>query len=825
MRRSRSVGASLLLLLAACSFSDEEPPPPAQLPGCCTEPKPDVCFVHLEAEAFTGPWGAQRNIAAFYGQGFITSNARGVADTQMRAEVELCEGRYVVWTRGFRDVLAREWTVTVDGATVAATHTSFAGEAGFTWMRAGEIDVAEGTALIAIEDAGDSFEVVDAIALSTDLEFDPDVAEDEWRVLDRDFAADMMLDASVDRAERIRLSLPAPTTQNEWVARRDDIRAKVVNAMGMTDLPERTPLSPEIVDTIQHDGYRVELLRFESRPSMIVTAHLYVPDGNGPFPAVVHPIGHYYDFGKSDSHVAPRAHGLAKLGYVSLVYDAFGQGERDVGGQYHQEGWNLALTGRSNLTVMAWDSMRAIDYLETRSEVDASRVAITGASGGGLNSLYTSVIDDRITASIPVVYVSEFSRIFEAFAPHDACTYMWGMAGFTDMSEIASLFAPRPQLMMAGAFDTSFPADGTTRAHQHAAGIYDLYGAQDDVKVFVDDVGHDYSRGMREQLYGFVEQHLNGAGDGSPIPEPAFNAQNPADTTYQIYGGNRVPGGGATPRSLALTWAENAVATLPGPTAVPADLRDTLKATLLTNPHPMEAELVEVGTYRSPLGFDVQRLRFDLEPGVSIPAYYVEGPPDSPVVVVIDGAGIQPPEILRGTYQLGAAVLYVQPRGRGETARDEHVTTGSNFLLGDTLVALRANDLAKVRHALRSWQPTGGRPVGLLALGEEASLTALFTQALYPEFDAVALGPVMGTFLERFVRTVPLAARVFGVLLEADIPHMIWLAGEQPLYVNLASDYYASYHSAWPDALGDRVTFDVAPGRDDGIGWLISQMR
>ena len=105
-----------------------------------------------------------------------------------------------------------------------------------------------------------------------------------------------------------------------------------------------------------------------------------MPDGDGPFPLVLNPVGHWGD-AKNEETPAARNRGLAKLGYIAITYDPFGQGERNVPGNNHQEAWRLALTGRTNMPIMVHDTIRALDYMLTRSDVDGGFVAISSCPG------------------------------------------------------------------------------------------------------------------------------------------------------------------------------------------------------------------------------------------------------------------------------------------------------------------------------------------------------------------------------------------------------------------------------------------------------------
>lgn len=347
------------------------------------------CFIHLEGEDFFGAWAEQTNLTPYYGRGFRVSNARGVARDGLEMQVDMPAGLYTVWSHGFRDHRAQDWRVAINDVTLPPTHGPLVigEEPGFSWVRAGEVSLEAGIASVRIEDVADSWEVVDAVVLSSAPDFDMRAQEEAWRILPPGTGREMLLAHLVQSAEELSLGLPRHFDRTEWLERQAELVARVRDDVGLSFDFARPDVAFEFKGEIKLDGYRVDKIVFESRPNMWVPAHVYVPDGVGPFPVVLSPVGHYWQFAKSEGLVAARAHGLAKLGYVVLTYDPFGQGERQVGGHGHGVHWPLLLTGRTNLTLMVYDTMRALDYLASRSDTDTSKVVCTGASGGGLNTV------------------------------------------------------------------------------------------------------------------------------------------------------------------------------------------------------------------------------------------------------------------------------------------------------------------------------------------------------------------------------------------------------------------------------------------------------
>ena len=186
-------------------------------------------------------------------------------------------------------------------------------------------------------------------------------------------------------------------------------REVLLKSLGLFPLPARTELKAQITGVIQRDGYRVEKLRYESVPGLLVTSHLYLPEGDGPFPLILNPHGHFH-YKKVEPTVQARGITLALEGFAALVVDSPGvswdknaQNERAGIGDHND--WFLNL-GISIQGVYVWDLMRGLDYLETRADVDCSRVGITGTSGGGTATMYAFAVDERIGCAVPVCYAT-----------------------------------------------------------------------------------------------------------------------------------------------------------------------------------------------------------------------------------------------------------------------------------------------------------------------------------------------------------------------------------------------------------------------------------
>ncbi len=283
--------------------------------------------------------------------------------------------------------------------------------------------------------------------------------------------------------------------------------------------PERTPLNPRVTGTVERDGYRIENIIFESRLGFPVTANVYIPTNtSGPFPGVVGTCGHSTN-GKAAGSYQSFAQGLAKLGYVCLIYDPIGQGERlqypdeklkskvGVGVQEHLHAGNQQfLVGEFIGSWRAWDGVRALDYLLTRDDVDKTRVGVTGNSGGGTMTTWLSGVEDRWTMSAPSCFVTTFRRNMENELPADTeqCPPK-ALALGLDHCDFLAAMAPKPVIILAKEQDF-FDVRGSHEAYTRLKHLYKLLGAEENIALFYGPTPHGYSQENREGMYSWFNR-------------------------------------------------------------------------------------------------------------------------------------------------------------------------------------------------------------------------------------------------------------------------------------------------------------------------------
>lgn len=327
-----------------------------------------------------------------------------------------------------------------------------------------------------------------------------------------------------DEARRARFA--SVRTEADLVALQREIREKALQLIG--GLPgERTPLNPRITGTIPRDGYRIEKVVFESLPGLHVTALLYVPDTPaGAKRAVLLACGHA-PLGKAHPAYQEIAVRLCKRGYVVLCWDPVGQGERSqywdaargqsrynlVCGEHAVLGNLATLAGTSLVRFMVWDGIRALDYLLTRPEVEATHVAITGTSGGGFQSTWIGALDERIGLIAPSCFVTSLPmrmavRIFDDPDSDPEQDPADLVADGIDHAGLLLLAYPRP-VHVAAAVKDFYPIEGTRKTVREVSALYKAFGHGD---LFASSEGyhdHRYSTENQAAAFAFLDRWNN----------------------------------------------------------------------------------------------------------------------------------------------------------------------------------------------------------------------------------------------------------------------------------------------------------------------------
>ncbi|MBP8257682.1 MAG: prolyl oligopeptidase family serine peptidase, partial [Opitutaceae bacterium] len=340
---------------------------------------------------------------------------------------------------------------------------------------------------------------------------------------EKELPGDRML-AAYFRQELDRLHVDAgsdPTTLADWTSKRETYRVQLQEMLGLSPWPERTPLQAVVTGRIDHPEITVEKVQFQSLPGLYVTGDLYLPKKlTGKVPAILYACGHAGG-GKTQGHVPFGAksvyqyHGawLAQNGYVCLIIDTIENG--DIQGVhrgtkwYDMWWWNSR--GYTPVGVETWNAMRALDYLQSRPEVDPDRLGMTGRSGGGVATWYTAALDDRIKVAVPVAGITDLRNhvLDRCIANHCDCVFMVNTYRW-DFARLAMMLAPRPLLMVATDRDQIFLFDGVLRIHASVANLYRLYGDVEKLGFAIGPGQHHDSQLLQVAGLGWFNHYLKG---------------------------------------------------------------------------------------------------------------------------------------------------------------------------------------------------------------------------------------------------------------------------------------------------------------------------
>lgn len=308
-----------------------------------------------------------------------------------------------------------------------------------------------------------------------------------------------------------------PASKERWETERPQRHRELLEMLSLDPLPEKTDLCAEITGREEQADFVVEKLHFQSRPGLYATANVYVPKGlTGPAPAVLYVCGHgavKVDGVSYGNKVTYQHHGawFARNGYVCLVLDSIQLGEIEGihHGTYREGMWWWNSRGYSSAGGEAWNCIRAIDYLQSREDVDGERIGVTGRSGGGAYSFWVAALDERIRVACPVAGITDLKNhvVDGCVEGHCDCmfpvnTYRW------DFHQIAALIAPRPMLICNTDKDPIFPLDGVVRLHAKVRDYYDLYGAHDRFGLVITEGAHKDSQELQVPVMRWFHQWL-----------------------------------------------------------------------------------------------------------------------------------------------------------------------------------------------------------------------------------------------------------------------------------------------------------------------------
>jgi dienelactone hydrolase len=316
-------------------------------------------------------------------------------------------------------------------------------------------------------------------------------------------------------------------TLAEWQARREFLRKQILSAAGILPAFPKNDLHAQIFGRVEGRDYTIEKVLLETLPGYYLGGNLYRPRKAAPpegFPGVVSPHGHW-NYGRLEHNttasVPARAISLAHQGYVVFAYDMVGyndtlQTPHDFGDKPLEQLWDFGSLG-----LQLWNSMRAVDFLQSLADVNPRQIGATGASGGATQTFLLSAVDDRIQFSAPANMVSLMMQ------GGGVCENAPNLRLDTNNVEIASMMAPRPMLITGATGD--WTRNMQTEEYPAVRAVYDLYGKGGDVETWFQQAPHNYNQPNREAMYAFFGKHVLGVTDPARFKESGIRIEKLQD--------------------------------------------------------------------------------------------------------------------------------------------------------------------------------------------------------------------------------------------------------------------------------------------------------
>jgi dienelactone hydrolase len=579
-------------------------------------------------------------------------------------------------------------------------------------------------------------------------------------------------------------SLAAPLPPGQWAATADRRREMWREMLGLSPLPPRTPLNAAVTGTLDRGDYVVEKIHFQSVPGAYVIGNLYRPaKPAGRLPAVLYLCGHTKGKVAPGYQANPRWFG--QHGYVALVLDPIQLGESQ--GFHHgtsREGrWDWQSRGYTPAGTEVWNAMRALDYLETRPDVDASRMGVTGLSGGGVISWCLGAADERVKVVVPVCQSGSIEQVVADRGTDGHCDcafwinyYRWCWP------DIGALIAPRAFLIASGSEDILWrPVGYRDVAHR----IRHQYAALDAAGHFdlVEDLSpHGYTPKLRRAIFTWFNTHLKN--DPTPVMDDVTDFVEPEENLL-VFGGN-LPERDAmrfidqtlvqrpelpklTDEAAWRSYQQSALARLKDLT-----FRHTLAASA-PSPREIRADGSDGGT-------TMATCVFDTADGMTI-GIKTRRPRDAAGPMMTLALAVQPEATRtfagggssRPGVAVGIATAAVEVRNTAATS------VGAGYLwtarrtyplLGQTLPERQTSDLVAAISLLRKDAAT--EMVAVYGQGHTAAI-AIYAALLDPQISEIVLADCPTTHED------PQTPEFLGILRIGDLPHNLALAYPRPI--------------------------------------------
>lgn len=579
-------------------------------------------------------------------------------------------------------------------------------------------------------------------------------------------------------------SLAQPLSPEVWqqtlAARREQWR----EMLGLSPLPERTPLHATVTGVLERGDYVVEKIHFQSLPGAHVAGNLYRPAKvSGKLPAVLYLCGH--SKGKVNPPYQANPRWFGQHGYVALVLDPVQLGECQGfhHGTYRDGRWDWPSRGYTPAGTEVWNAMRALDYLQSRADVDGDKLGVTGLSGGGAMSWFLGAADERVKVVVPVCQSGSIERmaVDRATDGHCDCAF-WINYRRWCWPDIGALIAPRAFLIASGSEDVLWRPAGYRDVAHRIRLQYATLGAPAQFDLVEDLSPHGYTPKLRQAIFTFFNAHLKN--DPTPVQDDVTDYVEPEENLL-VFGG-KLPEND-TMRQMDARLVKAADVSMPDSETqwqshqndALAKLRQTTFRNLPADPTPrVRDKLTDGGTRDDVFGTRV----FDTTDGLTLAVKTRRAPSSAaPAPTVI--FAVQPEA--RSTFTGGGPSrpgLAPEITSAGIEVRNTGATSvGPGYLwtlrrtyplLGHTLPERQVSDLLAGAALMRQESATG--PTALFGQGETAVL-AIYAAILDPQIGELILDAPPES------HTKPETAEFLGILRIGDLPQNLALLYPRPI--------------------------------------------
>lgn len=580
-------------------------------------------------------------------------------------------------------------------------------------------------------------------------------------------------------------SLARAMAPEEWEGTLTERREKWLEMLGLSPMPERTPLQATVTGMLDRGDYVVEKIHFQSSPGAHVAGNLYRPAKiTGKLPAVLYLCGH--SKGKVNAPYQANPRWFGQHGYVALVIDPVQLGECQGmhHGTYRDGRFDWPSRGYTPAGTEVWNAMRALDYLQSRDDVDGDKMGVTGLSGGGAMSWFLGAADERVKVVVPVCQSGSIERmaVDRATDGHCDCAF-WVNYYRWCWPDIGALIAPRAFLMASGSEDVLWRPSGYRDVAHRIRQQYAALGVPDQFDLIEDLSPHGYTPKLRQAIFTFFNTHLKD--DPTPVRDDVTDFVEPEENLL-VFGGT-LPSGD-TMMQMEERLVKTAEVALPVDAsqwqahqkATLAKMRETTFRNLPADSTPRRRDTLADGGTRDGAVYGTRV--FDTSDGLTlaVKTRHQESSSGSEPTILF---AMQPEA--RSTFTGGGAsrpAFAPEFSSAGVEVRNTGATSvGPGYLwtlrrvyplLGHTLPERQVSDLLAGTALMREESADG--PLVVFGKGETAAL-AIYAAILDPAIGEVILeGPPES-------HTRPETAEFAGILRTGDLPQNLALLYPRPI--------------------------------------------